>query len=148
MDFGRKGHGWQTFWSRSGGRSNRTLGVAIGQTSYRGSERRTLKTAGKQRKKVPSGPRVTCREFQSSQKTARHQAAEKAAVLHASGVCPAVLGLFPQHFTGRPPSTLFGCFPVSFQGLAFGASVAGWADRNPCLTVLLLLPKFDPDSDP
>ena len=74
------------------------LRFTIGPTSYRGPERRTSKTAEKQPKKVPGGPRVKCRE--NSRKTAGGATnSRKTAVLHASGVFPAVFRLFPQHFT-------------------------------------------------
>ena len=41
---------------------------------------------------------------------------------------PAVFRLFSRHFAWGPLGTFCGCF----QGPAFGASVAGRADRNPC----------------
>ena len=110
--------------------------LTIGPTSYRGPERRTLKTAEKQPKKVPSGPRVKCREKQpDGQPNSR-----KAAVLHASGVFPAVFRLFRRHFTRGP--LLFRLFFGCFQGPAFRASVAGRADRK--FTPLTKTPLWKP----
>ena len=101
----------------------------IGPTSYRGSERRTLKTAEKQPKRVPRGLRVKCRR--NSRKTAgKTREACKTAVFRLFG-CPSgcFLAVFPALYSGATRH-LFRLFFGCFQGPAFGAFVAGRADRN------------------
>ena len=111
--------------------------VTIGPTSYRGAERRTLKTAEKQLKKVPRGPRVKCRR--NSRKTAgKTPEACKTAVFRLFG-CPSgcFSAVFPALYSGATRH-LFRLFFGCFQGPAFGASVAGRADRKSrALTVFL-----------
>ena len=103
--------------------------LTIGPTSYRGPERRTLKTAEKQPKKVPSGPRAKCRG--KSRKTAGWAAKQP------KNSCFARFGCFSGCFSAVSPALytratrhLFRLFLGCFQGPAFGASVAGRADRN------------------
>ena len=87
------------------------------------------KTAEKQPKKVPRGPRVKCRR--NSRKTAgKTPEACKTAVFRLFG-CPSgcFSAVFPALYSGATRH-LFRLFFGCFQGPAFGASVAGRADRE------------------
>ena len=73
---------------------------SFGPASYRGPKRRTLKTAEKQPKKVPGGPRAKCREN-----------SRKAAGKTPEACKTAVFRLF-----GCPSGCFSGCFPGTLPG--------------------------------
>ena len=90
----------------------RNPNFAIGSASYRGPERRTLKTAGK----GPGGSRVKCRE--NSRKTAGQPAKQpkSSCFVHFGCFFGSFFAVFPALYTGPTQPEFSGCF----QGPAFG----------------------------